>query len=66
MNKFEQASSNGHQMSLAGAGGTMSERGGAWAGAGGLYSEVPCIMGNGHIKTPLLPPTFNRMKDRHD
>ena len=49
MNKFERLSSNGHQMSLAEAGdGPMS--GGAGAGQGDLYSEVQCIMGNGHIR----------------
>ena len=28
-----------------------------------LYSEVHCIMGNGHIGTP--PPHINRQTDRH-
>ena len=51
MNKFEQVSSDGHQMSLAG---------GAWLG-GGLYSEVKCIMGNGHMG----PPRAERLADIH-
>ena len=42
VNKFEQVSSDGHQMSLAG---------GAWLG-GGLHSDVKCIMGNGHMGIP--------------
>ena len=49
MNKFEKVFSDGHQMSLTGggAGGPMSgERVGTW------YSEVQCIMGNGHIGLP--------------
>ena len=35
VNKFEQVSSDGHQMSL--------------AGGGALYIEVHCIMGNHHM-----------------
>ena len=41
MNKFEQVSSDGHQMSRGGVG---------WDR--GLHSEVQCIMGNGHMGTP--------------
>ena len=62
MNKFEQVSSDDHQMSLAGAGRFLSsevpcleER------AGALYSKVQCIMGNGHMGSPM-----DRMMDRHD
>ena len=39
MNKLEQVSSDGHRMSLA-------------EGRGSLYSEVECIMGNGHMGPP--------------
>ena len=76
MNKFEQVSSDGHQMSLAGVG--AGARGvpcleGAW-GRGqrgshvpclerrGLYNEVHCIMGKGHMG----PPPVNRMMGRYD
>ena len=53
MNNFEQVSSDGHQMSLVGAGlgrgrGPMPD---VWSGGGGwrsLYSEVQCVMGKGH------------------
>ena len=38
MNKFEQVFIDGHQMLL---------------GGGTLYSEVQCIMGNGHMGTPM-------------
>ena len=50
VNKFEQISSCGHQISLAG-GKWVTEfscRGVGPAGRG-LYSEVQCIMGNGNI-----------------
>ena len=50
VNKSEEVSSLGHQMSL---------RGGALYG-GGLYSEVECIMGNGHMGPPM-----NRQTDKH-
>ena len=59
-------------MSLAWGGGSLySEvpcRGGGeaelWLGLGrrDLYSEIQCIMGNGHMGTPHV----NRMTDRHD
>ena len=50
VNKFEQVSSDGHKMSLAG-------RGDRTRGGGGLYSEVQFIMSNGPIGTPLSPWT---------
>ena len=60
MNKFEQVSSDGHQMSLAegsqvswpglGVPGFMS--GGAEPG-GSLYNEVQYIMGNGNMGSPF-------------
>ena len=40
MNNFEQVSSDGHQMSLAGDGGPCNER--IHVGGDSLYSEVPC------------------------
>ena len=40
-NKFQHVPSDGHQMSLAGRAGALI-----------LYSEVQCIMGNGHMGTP--------------
>ena len=43
MNKFEQVSSDGHQISLAGG----SRFDVQWGMV--LYSEVQCIMGNGHM-----------------
>ena len=62
MNRFEQVSSDGHQMSPVGRG---AEPGGSrvWRGARArgvpgpmgwrvLYSEVQSIMGNGHMGTP--------------
>ena len=68
MNKFEQASSLDQQMSpvvgpiyRAGAGGVCTE-GEARAGRGSLYTEVQCIMGNGHPP----PPWTDRMTDTHD
>ena len=41
---------------MSGAGGLMSKV----QGPGELYSEVQCIMGNGHMGTPSL------WTDRHD
>ena len=62
MNKFEQVSRDGLQMSLAGGwGGSLDLCLGVRPGlgrvpwphvGGGLYSEVQCIMGNGHMGTP--------------
>ena len=65
VNKFEQVSINGHQVSH-----VWRE---AWAGTtgtphvlclkegtraeGGLYSEVECIMGNCHAGPPPPPPS---------
>ena len=43
MNRFEQISLNGHQMSLAG--GQGQDR--------GRYNKVQCIMGNGDMDTPI-------------
>ena len=51
VNKFEQVSSGGHQISLVGGGGLVLE--------GSLYSEVQCFMGNGHMGHPQ-----NRLSDR--
>ena len=48
MNRFEQVSSDGHQMSLAEGGSHVWKWGGPGWG-GDLYSEVQCIMGNDHI-----------------
>ena len=54
MNKFEQVSSDGHQMLLAGGawGGSMSDSGGVRAEGCTVKSNT--IMGNGHMGT--LPP----------
>ena len=51
MNKIEQVFSNGHQMSVVGAGRVpcVMSKG---AGPGGSYNEVQCIMDNGHMGTP--------------
>ena len=54
MNKFEQVSIDGAKMSLAVSraaveGGPMSD---VWKA---LWSEVQCIMANGHMGTPCLP-----------
>ena len=49
MNKFEQVFSDAHQMSLAGGG-----RGRAWTEV-----NASCIMGNGHMVTPMWT-------DRHE
>ena len=58
MNKFEQVSNDGHQMSIARdrtrvSGNVMSD---VWEWALGcgvaLYNEVQFIMGNGHIGSP--------------
>ena len=57
MNKFEQVSSDGYQMSLArvlgpvGVSCLMSRRE-EGPGLGGRYSEVQCIKSNGHMGTP--------------
>ena len=58
MNTFEQVSSDDHQMSL------TASQGQVWGPmcyvqrgrvrAGGQYSEVQCIMGTGHIRTPSV------------
>ena len=61
MNKLEQVSSD-HQMSLAG--GPRSDvkgvpsliSGGGAKGVGDLYSEVQCIISNGHMTGSSLPP----------
>ena len=56
VNKFEQVSNDGHQVSLVE--GVAGQRGGPMsnvqgtrtaATVRGLYSEVQCIMGNGHM-----------------
>ena len=53
VNKFEQVSSLGYQMSLPGE---------TW----GLYSKVQYIMGNGHMG-PSSPRRYNDwLTDRHD
>ena len=52
MNTFEQVSIDGHQMLLA--------RGGPGV-RGPLYSEVQCVMGNGHMVQPRCEQT-----DRND
>ena len=57
VNKLEQVSIDGHQMSLAVVGlgvPCLMSGGGPGSGGGrtGLYSEVQCIMDNGHIVTP--------------
>ena len=58
MRKFEQISSLDHQMSLAGGlgPGSCTGWGQSWGPYRevGLYSEVKCIMGNGHM---WIPPT---------
>ena len=52
MNKFEQVSSDGWQMSLAGGQGWGAESSQVSYGCQeGLYREVKCIMGNGQIGT---------------
>ena len=62
MNKFQQVSSLGHQVSLP-VGGVFPVRGDVAGGAvqkgipvqgagGFLYDEVQCIMGNGHMGPP--------------
>ena len=48
MNKVEQVSNDGHQMSLASGVHEVP----SWGG--GLYSEFQCIMGNGHMGTPRV------------
>ena len=49
MNKFEQVSSLGYQMSVPGSEGLMSKENGA---KGVPNCEVQCIMGNGHMDVP--------------
>ena len=66
MNKFEQVSSDGHQMSLT-AGqsqgwGPMSYVQEGRDRAGGQYSEVQCIMGTGHIRTPSVNDGQTQLK----
>ena len=67
MNKFEQVSSDGHQMSLtAGQGqglGPMSYVQWDRVRAGGQYSEVQCIMGTGHIRSPSVNDGQTQLKD---
>ena len=58
VNKFEQVSSGGHQISLVGGGGLVLE-GSLYSEAGALYSQVQCFMGNGHMGHPQ-----NRLTDR--
>ena len=53
MNKFEQVSSDDHQMSLAG--GLGQGQGVQGLISGSLYSVVQCIVGNGHMRTPSPP-----------
>ena len=57
VNKFEQVSSDGYQMSIA------RGLGGPPCLEGGLYSEVECNnnMGNGHMR-----PLMGKLADRHD
>ena len=78
MNKFEQVSSDGHQMLLirkgsrctekSGGGGgflhsEVPRRGDGWRGGClALYSEVQCIMGNGHMPPLVQLPTDRRLK----
>ena len=52
VNKFEQVSSNGHQMSLGVRGSHI------WGGD--LYSEVQIIIGNGHMGPPI-----DKLTDTH-
>ena len=51
--KFEQVFSDGHK---------MSQARGPVSGVGTLYSEIQCIMSNGHMG----PPPLNRMTDTCD
>ena len=58
MNKFEEVPTEGHQIPLAGSriAGRVGPGGVSHAevgGDGGLYSEAQCIMGNGHMLTPM-------------
>ena len=48
VNKFEQLSSLGHQMSL-----QEGATGSLYGGRGSLYGEVQWIMGNGHMGPPF-------------
>ena len=54
VNKFEQVSSDGHQMSLvvARAGGVPCLMSGAEQRVGAVGSELQCIMVNSHMGTP--------------
>ena len=55
VNKFEQVSSVGRQMSLAGVPVQRGQRGGRGAGTrarGSLYDEVQYITDNGHMRPP--------------
>ena len=60
-NEFEQVSSDGHQMSLAGGSGQRQSRVSCLMSeeveveGAGLYSEVQCTMDNGHMRTPQPP-----------
>ena len=66
VNKFEQVSSDGHQVSLARGVLDLMSRGEEGWGLGrgtGLYSEVQCIMGNDHRGSPLWT---DRMTGTHD
>ena len=60
MNKFEQVSSLGHQMSLSWGAGERAKAGGGLyrleLGKGSLYGEVQCFTGNGQMP-PLRTDT---------
>ena len=66
VNKFEQFSSDHHQMSLTGNPCEVPiQRGlGAWGLGGSLVSEVQCTMGNGHMGFPC--GQNDRQMDRHN
>ena len=74
MNKFEQVSSNGHQMSSAeGQGWVGPMSGGSWARKWSpclMSGGVPCTVRSNAPSNPKHPPPptppVNRMKDRHD
>ena len=57
MNKLKQVSSDHHQMSLAG--GPRSDVQGQ--GEGALYSEVQCIIGNGHMAMDRQTHTYENI-----
>ena len=61
VNKFEEVFSVCHQISLTGAPISHIRGGGGGWGKGGLYSEVQCIIGNGHIGIP--PPWTECLTD---